>query len=156
MPVYQFEREQVVKTSLDELWDFISSPANLARITPDSMGFHITSGGNSEKMYEGLIISYRIRPIPLFFTTWVTEITHVQEKHYFVDEQRVGPYRLWHHEHLLKPLENGILMKDKVSYVPPLGLLGRIANALFIKKKLIQIFDYREKAIREIFNRSIT
>lgn len=156
MAIYQFERKQVVKASMDELWDFVASPANLARITPDYMGFHITSGIIPKKMYKGMIISYRIKPFPLFSATWVTEITHVEEKYYFVDEQRIGPYRLWHHEHWLNPVEKGILMIDKVSYVPPLGLLGRFANALFIKKKLKQIFDYREKAILQIFENSIT
>lgn len=152
MPFYQFERQQIVKTSIEELWNFIATPANLTRITPEHMGFQVTSGTVPDKMYNGLIISYKVKPFPLFSTTWVTEITQIKEKHYFVDEQRIGPYKLWHHEHWLEPVKNGILMIDKVSYVPPLWIIGGMANTLFIRNKLKQIFDYRENAINQIFN----
>ena len=152
MAFYQFKRTQLVQASLEELWDFISSPANLSKITPENMGFKITSGGLPDKMYPGMIISYRVRPLPFFSTTWVTEITHVSNLKYFVDEQRVGPYSMWHHEHILEPKENGILMTDIVSYAPPLGFLGRIANSLIIKNRLAHIFDFRTKAVEKIFH----
>ena len=99
-----------------------------------------------------MMISYKVKPIPGFKMTWVTEITHVKEGKYFVDEQRVGPYSVWHHEHHLEPLQEGVVMIDVISYKPPFGFLGRIANTLFIKNQLNRIFSYREKAINEIFN----
>jgi ligand-binding SRPBCC domain-containing protein len=113
------------------------------------MGFNITSKNNSEKMYEGMIISYLVSPILGLKTKWVTEITHVRDKKYFVDEQRVGPYSLWHHQHIIEPIANGVSMKDIVSYEPPFGFLGAIANTLMIKGKLNEIFDYRTKAIEK-------
>ena len=149
MPLYQFRKQQKVRTNIDELWSFISSPANLKEITPDYMGFDITSEDLPEKMYPGMIISYVVKPLLGIKTTWVTEITQVRDKEYFVDEQRVGPYTIWHHQHLIEPIENGVLMTDIVSYKPPLGFLGAIANSLLIKNKLNEIFDYRTQAIEK-------
>ena len=151
MGFYQFKREQHINQPLDLLWEFISSPRNLKKITPDYMGFDITSKDLPEKMYQGMIISYKVKPIFNIPTTWVTEITHVNEKQYFVDEQRIGPYKLWHHQHFLQETANGTLMTDILSYEPPFSVLGDIANALFIKNKLKKIFDYREKALIELF-----
>lgn len=151
MPFYQFRQEQLVKATLDETWDFISSPANLKEITPDYMGFDITSGELPEKMYPGMIISYRVKPLLGIPTTWVTEITQVKEKEYFVDEQRVGPYAIWHHEHKIRPGKDGTIMEDLISYLPPFGILGGLANALFIRKKIKEIFEYREKALEKRF-----
>ena len=151
MAFYQFRQEQLIPASIDEVWDFISSPANLKEITPDYMGFDITSGDLPEKMYEGMIISYKVAPVLGIKTTWVTEITHIRDKEYFVDEQRVGPYALWHHQHFIEPQNEGVLMKDIVSYAPPFGILGAIANTLMIRKKLKEIFDYRTIAIERKF-----
>jgi ligand-binding SRPBCC domain-containing protein len=151
MAFYQFRKTQVVNASLDEVWDFISSPGNLKEITPDYMGFDITSEGLPEKMYEGMIISYMVSPLLGIKTTWVTEITKIKDKHYFVDEQRVGPYKIWHHQHIIEPCKEGVLMTDIVSYSPPLGFLGRLANSLFISKKLNEVFDYRVKAVDKKF-----
>lgn len=152
MAFYQKYQEQIIPSSLDELWDFISSPKNLKEITPDYMGFDITSKNTPEKMYPGLIISYIVKPVAGIKTTWVTEITQVKDKTYFVDEQRIGPYKLWHHQHILEPLDNGtVLMKDIVSYSPPLGFLGAIANRFLIKKKLNEIFAYRTTALEKRF-----
>lgn len=151
MGFYQFKREQTIHVPLHELWQFISNPANLKKITPDEMGFDILTENLPDKMYQGMIIAYLVSPLPFFKTTWVTEITHCREGAYFVDEQRVGPYRLWHHQHILEAIdEDNTLMKDIVSYQPPFGFLGRIANRLIIEQKLEEIFDYREKAIEEI------
>ncbi len=152
MSFYQFYREQEVHTSLDEIWNFISSPKNLKEITPDYMGFDITSKNLPEKMYEGMIISYKVTPLLGIKTTWVTEITHIKEKSFFVDEQRVGPYSLWHHQHHIEPSKNGVLMKDIVSYEPPFGIFGALANSLFIKKKLNEIFDYRKKVLENKYS----
>jgi ligand-binding SRPBCC domain-containing protein len=151
MPVYQFYREQVIPASRTEVWDFISSPENLKKITPPEMGFDITTPHLSEKMYPGMIISYKVKPLPGIKTNWLTEITQVREMDYFVDEQRVGPYRIWHHQHILEDHEKGILMKDLVTYLPPLGFLGAIANSLMIRGKLEEIFAFREKAVIDIF-----
>ncbi len=153
MPLYQFKKEQKVNTSLEELWNFISSPANLKEITPDYMGFNITSQDIPDKMYAGMIISYKVSPLFGINTTWVTEITQVRDQQYFVDEQRVGPYTIWHHQHILEPISNGVLMKDIVSYKPPFGFLGAIANSLIIKSKLNEIFDYRTIAVEKRFGR---
>ncbi|MEZ4936462.1 MAG: SRPBCC family protein [Crocinitomicaceae bacterium] len=152
MAFYQFKREQFLNASIEEVWDFISSPKNLKEITPDSMGFDITSEALPDKMYEGMIISYKVKPLLGIPTTWVTEITHVQDLHYFVDEQRIGPYKMWHHEHFLEEKDGGVVMKDIISYQPPFGFLGRIANALLIKSKLGSIFDYRFKVLEQKYN----
>ena len=151
MAFYQFQKRQKIRTSIDEIWEFIASPANLKEITPDYMGFDITTKGLPEKMYAGMIISYEVRPLLGIKTTWVTEISQVIDKRYFVDEQRVGPYSLWHHQHIIEPLEDGVLMTDIVSYQPPFGFLGAIANKLIIKSKLNEIFDFRTKAIEKRF-----
>ncbi|MDL5514190.1 SRPBCC family protein [Arenibacter sp. M-2] len=151
MGFYQFKRTQEIKTSVDEIWKFISNPSNLKLITPDYMGFDITSEDIPSQMYEGMIISYKVSPLLGIKTTWVTEITHLKKNSYFVDEQRVGPYRIWHHQHIVKPITNGALMTDIVSYQPPLGFLGSIANELIIKGKLQEIFEYRTNALEEIF-----
>ena len=149
MGFYQFKREQKVNSTLEEIWDFISSPRNLKEITPDYMGFDITTENLPEKMYPGMMISYTVTPLLGIKSTWVTEITQVKDKAYFVDEQRLGPYTIWHHEHFIEPIEGGVLMKDIVSYKPPFGFLGSIANTLVIKKKLNEIFNYRTKSLDE-------
>jgi ligand-binding SRPBCC domain-containing protein len=151
MAFYQFQKEQFIKTSIKDIWDFISSPQNLKKITPKNMGFDIRTPNLPDKIYEGMIISYTVRPLLGIPTNWVTEITHIRDKSYFVDEQRVGPYKLWHHQHIIIPKKNGVLMKDIVSYQPPFGLLGNVANALVIKNKLNEIFDFRTKELERIF-----
>jgi ligand-binding SRPBCC domain-containing protein len=144
---YQLYRRQYLPVTIEKLWDFISSPANLKQITPPDMGFDITTPVVPDKMYAGMIISYTVRPFAGLKTTWVTEITHVDEMKYFVDEQRIGPYALWHHQHILEPYDGGVMMTDIVTYRPPFGILGRIANTIFIRDRLEHIFAYREKAM---------
>lgn len=151
MAFYQFKTEQKVNAPIEEVWDFISSPANLKEITPDYMGFDITSGHLSDKMYEGMIITYKVSPLLGIKTDWMTEITHIREMEYFVDEQRIGPYKLWHHQHHISPIEGGVLMKDIVTYAPPFGLIGAVANRIVIKNKLEEIFNYRFKAVESKF-----
>jgi len=153
MAFYQLKTEQKIPASIEEVWDFISSPENLKKITPDYMGFDITSGDLPEKMYPGMIISYRVSPLLGIKMTWVTEITHVLEGKYFVDEQRIGPYTMWHHEHKLEEIKGGVIMHDIVSYKPPLGFLGAIANSLLIKKQLKKIFEYRFAAVEQRFGK---
>ncbi len=151
MAVYQFITKQFLPVPLEQVWDFIASPKNLKVITPPYMGFDITSENGDERMYEGMIISYKVSPVLGIKTTWVTEITKVKPFHYFIDEQRVGPYRMWHHQHFLEKVEEGTLMRDIVTYQPPLGFLGALANSVFIRKKLQGIFDFRAEALERIF-----
>lgn len=153
MGIYQIHEELEVASSLEEVWDFISSPSNLKEITPDYMGFEITSPGLPHKIYPGLMISYRVRPVLGIKMNWLTEITQVREPYYFVDEQRAGPYALWHHEHSLESTEKGVLMIDLVTYRLPAGPLGTLAHGLFIKKQLRGIFQYRELALVKQFGR---
>lgn len=152
MAFYQFHQEQILNTSIEELWDFISSPQNLKKITPDYMGFDIRLKDLADKIYEGMIISYAVKPIFGIRINWVTEITHVRDKEYFVDEQRVGPYSFWHHQHIITEKGKNVLMKDIVSYKPPFGLLGSISNKLVIQKKLSEIFGYRTSILEKIFH----
>lgn len=152
MSFTQIHREQLVKTDINTLWDFMSSPKNLETITPESMMFKITSKNKDEKMYPGMIITYIVSPLLKIKLTWMTEITQVKEKSFFIDEQRLGPYTMWHHQHIFKQTEEGILMKDIITYIPPFGIIGKIANFLFIKNKVNQIFDYRNKKIDSLFN----
>lgn len=115
------------------------------------MGFDITSGDPPDEMYPGMIISYKVRPLAGIKMTWVTEITHIEQGRFFIDEQRVGPYAMWHHEHHLEEVDGGVMMRDIVSYRPPLGILGALANRVLIRKQLKNIFDFRFSAIDDIF-----
>lgn len=149
--LYRINFKQNIPATIDKVWDFISSPHNLKLITPPHMGFKIISEMDSEKMYPGQIIAYKVSPVAGIKLTWVTEITHVKEQEYFVDEQRFGPYTLWHHKHFIRPIKNGVEMTDIVDYKIPFGFVGDIANSVFIKKQLQTIFDYRFKKVVEIF-----
>lgn len=151
MGVYQFRRQQLFFQDQTTLWNFISDPKNLKKITPDYMGFDILSDQLPDEMYEGMIIRYKVSPVFGIKTTWVTEITHVTPGSYFIDEQRVGPYALWHHQHFLESTPDGTLMTDIVTYQPPFGFLGSLANELLIKRKLNEIFAYRQKALNTLF-----
>ncbi len=150
MACYQLIQSQKIPATRQAVWDFISNPANLKLITPDYMGFNITSG-IPDKMYAGMIITYIVTPILGIPVKWMTEISQVKEGEYFVDEQRMGPYTFWHHQHKLESIEKGVLMTDMVTYIPPLGILGALANKLFIKNQLQQIFTYRTNAIEKKF-----
>jgi len=144
---------QLLKSDMNTVWEFMSSPMNLAKITPSYMQFNILSDKKDLKeMYPGQLIEYTVTPLLGFKMYWATEITHVQHKQYFVDEQRFGPYKLWHHKHFLKEVPGGIEMTDIVHYKLPLGFIGRMANRLFIQHKVKEIFDYRYKKLEELFN----
>lgn len=149
--LYTFIIVQHLQASMNEVWDFISSPHNLKVITPPAMSFKIKSKEPIEKMYSGQIIYYELKPMAGFAMDWVTEITHVKEKEYFVDEQRFGPYSFWHHQHFIKPSVEGVEMTDIVHYKIPFGIFGDMANTLFVKKKLTEIFEYRFKKLNELF-----
>lgn len=153
MPFYQFTQTQKIPASLEVVWNFISSPNNLKEITPDYLSFKVTSNSSSDKMYAGMIITYIVKPILNIPLKWMTEITHVKDKEYFVDEQRVGPYKLWHHQHKIEAIEGGVLMTDIVTYIPPFGFIGTLANKLIIKKQLQEIFNYRTIALEKRFGK---
>ena len=148
--MYQLKRTQFIKAEMAEAWNFFSSPKNLQVITPPYLGFQI-QGELPEKMYPGLFISYKVSPILGIKLNWTTEITHVNEPHYFVDEQRVGPYTIWHHEHHFLQKEDGIEMTDIVSYKLPFGFLGRLVQPFLVAPKLNEIFAFRFKKVDELF-----
>lgn len=150
--MYQLKRTQIVRTDLATCWSFFCSPLNLEKITPSNMGFVVKTELPTE-MYEGLMIEYTVKPILGIPMTWVTEIKTVKDQLFFVDEQRIGPYKIWHHEHHFKTCPEGVEMTDIVSYVLPLGILGKIGHALFVRKKLKEIFDFRFEAVEKLFNR---
>lgn len=150
MKIYTLQAKQKLPITIDEAWAFLSNPKNLKVITPDYMGFDILSG--SEKpMFAGQIIEYIVTPILGIKTKWVTEITHVVDREYFVDEQRFGPYSLWHHKHFIKEIDGGIKMEDLLHYKLPFGILGKLVHPLLVKPKLDEIFEYRKNKLHELF-----
>jgi ligand-binding SRPBCC domain-containing protein len=153
MSVYVLKRTQKLPIDIETAWDFFCKPDNLKEMTPSYMGFEILSNSGSERMYAGQIITYHVRPIlgiPLF---WMTEITQVKDKEYFVDEQRTGPYKMWHHTHFFRAINGGVEMTDIVHYQLPLGFLGRIVNTLFVKNQLSEIYDFRFKSMEQKFGK---
>ncbi len=152
MKLYQIKTEQKLPISIEKAWDFFSDPKNLKDITPGEMGFEIISGAD-ESIYPGQIIQYNVSPIFGIKLRWVTEITHVVKNKYFVDEQRFGPYSLWHHKHFFKKIKGGILMEDVVDYKIPLGWMGQLAHFVFVKNKLNKIFKYRENKLVKLFGK---
>lgn len=156
MAVYSFEQLQYLPCGLERAWNFFSDPANLPLITPENMQFRIISKGASasrERIYAGQLIEYRLRPLPFMRVYWMTEITHVVEGRYFIDEQRRGPYRLWHHQHHFREVAGGVEMRDIVHYQLPLGVLGVVAHRLLVAGRLEEIFAYRRKKVEEIFGK---
>ena len=152
MPVHTLERTQIIPATLTTAWEFFSSPRNLEKITPSSLGFQILSE-LPPKMYPGMMIRYRVSPLFGIPMTWVTEITHVDEGRFFMDEQRVGPYRMWHHEHHFRDLGGGrIEMFDRVTYQLPFGWLSESVHTLVVKPQIEGIFAYREKVVNSLFN----
>lgn len=153
MAAHSIKTIQKIPISMDNAWDFFSNPANLQAITPNNMGFKVVSKHQGDKMYAGQIIEYTVKPvlgIPLY---WMTEITQVKDKEYFIDEQRFGPYKLWHHQHHFKAIEGGVEMTDIVHYKNPMWIFGKMANAFFVKRKLKEIFAYRFQKTEEIFGK---
>lgn len=148
--IYTLMAKQELPLKIEEAWKFFSTPENLVLITPPHMEFVITSG-KATKMYSGQIISYKVSPVSGIKTNWITEITQVEQGKFFVDEQRFGPYRMWHHEHHFTESEKGIIMFDKVSYKLPFGFIGRLAHLIFVRKQLESIFQFREHKLTELF-----
>lgn len=150
MKIYTLHKKQNLKTTVNEAWEFLSSPQNLKTITPDYMGFNILSGAD-RPMYAGQIIEYIVTPVLGIKTKWVTEITHVIDKHYFVDEQRFGPYALWHHKHFIKEINGGVEMEDIIHYKVPFGIIGQLVQPILVKPKLEEIFNYRTEKLDALF-----
>jgi ligand-binding SRPBCC domain-containing protein len=150
--VHVLQQVQRLPISLEEAWQFFSQPKNLAVITPEKLNLKFTNEVYGEEIYPGQVITYKIKPllgIPLF---WMTEITHVDRLKFFVDEQRKGPYSLWHHQHHFKPIADGVEMTDIIHYSIPFGPLGNIGLPI-VKKQLHQIFSYRKQKVEELFGK---
>lgn len=150
MKIHTLHSKQNLPISVSEAWSFFSNPENLKVITPDYMGFHIRSGAD-RPMYVGQIIEYIVTPLFGIKTKWITEITHFVDQKYFVDEQRFGPYSLWHHKHFLKEIDGGVEMEDLLHYKLPFGFLGQLAHPFLVKPKLNEIFEYRKNKLIELF-----
>jgi ligand-binding SRPBCC domain-containing protein len=153
MIVYHLKQSQTLPVDREVLWEFISVPQNLNKITPPDMAFEII-GESPEKTYTGLLLEYRVKVPLLGWSTWLTEIKYVQEGVSFMDEQRVGPYKLWLHTHKLEDVDGGTRMTDDIRYIVPFGPIGWIANVLFVGRTLRRIFDYRRVKMEEIFGKA--
>ncbi|ARS43006.1 hypothetical protein CA265_14960 [Sphingobacteriaceae bacterium GW460-11-11-14-LB5] len=139
---------------MDTAWDFFSSPMNLAEITPQDMTFDVTSPNMvNTKMYPGLIITYKVSPLLGIKLNWVTEITHVKDKEYFIDEQRFGPFAFWHHQHHFEKVDGGVLMHDILHYSIGWGPIGLMANAIIVNNKINEIFKFRSQKVQELFGK---
>ncbi len=153
MKLHHHRYEQFLPISLDEAWNFFSRPENLNEITPPKMKFEILTE-DIPRMYTGQIIQYNVTPFPLVKMGWVTEITHVEDKKMFVDEQRFGPYSFWHHQHIFEEQNGGVLMTDILHYRVPLAIVGKLVNALFIQSKVKGIFEYRNLMLENNFGKT--
>ena len=152
MKIYRLHKKQNLPITKEQAWKFLSSPENLKTITPDYMGFNILSGAD-RPMYAGQIIQYIVTPVLGIKTKWVTEITHVVDGEYFVDEQRFGPYSLWHHKHFIKEINGGVEMEDIIDYKIPMGIFGQLAHPILVKPKLEEIFNYRKEKLETLFGK---
>jgi ligand-binding SRPBCC domain-containing protein len=151
MLLEKLERLQTLPITLPDAWRFFSRPDNLATITPPWLGFKVTSPP-VETMYPGMIITYTITPLVRLTLSWVTEITHCEEPAFFVDEQRIGPYRFWHHQHHFREVADGVEVRDLVHYQLPLGLIGSVVSPL-VRRRLEEIFDYRHEVVQAFFQK---
>jgi ligand-binding SRPBCC domain-containing protein len=153
MAVYSIKAIQKIPISVDEAWDFFSHPKNLAKMTPEKLNLKFVNELYGDEMYAGQVMEYKVKPILGIPMYWMTEITHVQPKQFFVDEQRFGPYSMWHHQHHFKTLDGGVEMTDLIHYKIPGWFLGDMANSLFVRKQLKNIFSYRFQKVEEMFGK---
>lgn len=154
MKIYKRRFEQLVKADIDTVWDFFSRPENLNVLTPKDMKFEIITELHDVEMYPGMMIEYKVSPFSGISMDWLTEITQVRKHEFFIDEQRNGPYKLWHHQHHFAQIEHGVKMTDILHYAIPLGILGKIANSIMVSKRIDDIFEYRFEAVENLFNRT--
>ena len=155
MKIHTLTRSQWLPIPLDVAWAFFSNPANLSTITPPWLGLDVTCD-LPKMIYPGMLATYTIQVIPIPFlksacVPWVTEITHLRELEYFIDEQRFGPYRFWQHQHHFSAVDGGVEIKDRVTYALPVGVFGQIAHGFFVRRQLEEVFNYRERALKEFF-----
>jgi ligand-binding SRPBCC domain-containing protein len=153
MKIYNLKRVQFLPVPLTEAWDFFSTPKNLSKITPVHMGFKILYMSGGDKAYAGQLIRYKVNVLPGIAVHWVTEITQVKEPHHFIDEQRFGPYALWHHQHHLKEVPGGVEMTDEVNYAIGYGFIGRLAHWLFVGNEVNRIFNHRYTVLEQYFKK---
>ena len=151
MKQYELNQSQWIPIGIEEAWSFFSRPENLQKITPRKMNFNILTKNLPEEIYSGLLIEYKVSPVLGIPLNWITRIEDVEKPYRFTDTQLKGPYKLWHHTHLFEEKDGGTLMRDKVLYKLPLGPIGRFAHWLFVKNQLTHIFEYRRKALKDIF-----
>jgi ligand-binding SRPBCC domain-containing protein len=151
--MYSLKTVQNIPVPVAQAWKFFSDPANLARITPQRMRFRVVSHHHGSEMYPGQIIEYKVTPLFGLTTNWMTEITHVQHEKFFVDEQRYGPYKMWHHQHHFRSIEGGTEMTDIVHYKIPFWIAGRLANHFLVKKELKKVFAHRYSTIEALFGK---
>lgn len=152
MAVHTLQTKQIIRASMAEAWAFFSNPRNLAKITPPQLGFEVLTQDLPPQIYTGMMIAYRVRPLLGLPMTWLSEITLVEDGVRFIDEQRVGPYAVWHHEHVFHDLGDGrVEMRDKATYALPFAPLGDLAHAWLVKPQLDRIFTFREQAVRGLF-----
>ena len=153
MKVYKKEWEQIIPVSIQEIWDFFSRPENLNELTPQDLNFKILSDLSQKEMYRGIIIQYKVSPFAGISFNWVTEITQIEKHKYFIDEQRFGPYRFWHHQHHFFTHPDGIRMYDLLHYSLPLGIMGQLIHGMLIDERIDNIFSYRQGVIEEKFGK---
>jgi ligand-binding SRPBCC domain-containing protein len=153
MKIYHLKRTQFLPISIQQAWDFFSSPNNLAVITPAHMKFKVLYMSGGDKMYAGQIIRYKVNVLPWLRLNWMTEITQVNEPYHFIDEQRFGPYSLWHHQHHFREVNGGVEMTDELNYAIPYGIIGQLAKSIFVEREVNAIFDFRYKILEKHFNR---
>lgn len=153
LKLYRIRRTQILPTTIESAWEFFSSPLNLPGITPPWLNLEVVSPDTGE-MFPGMVICYRVTPLAGIPLTWITEITHFEKHRYFVDEQRFGPYRFWHHQHFFMPVGRGVEITDTVHYGFAFGPFGRLAHALIIRQKLAEIFDFRHNRLKALFHDS--
>jgi ligand-binding SRPBCC domain-containing protein len=149
-PILQMRQVQCLPVPVSEAWKFFANPHNLFAITPAHLNLKVTNELEGDEIYPGQIITYKIRPLLRVPLSWMTEITHVEPEKLFVDEQRKGPYALWHHQHHFKAVDGGTEMTDIVHYRMPFGVFGRLGLPV-VKKELRDLFAYRRKKIGELF-----
>ena len=153
MRIYNLTQKQFLPISIAEAWAFFSTPKNLAKITPEHMGFKILYISGGDKAYAGQLIRYHVSVLPGIKMHWVTEITQVKEPLHFIDEQRFGPYALWHHQHHFKEVLGGVEMTDEVNYAIGWGPLGWLAHLLFVGREVNRIFEHRYAVLEQYFKK---
>ena len=151
MRTFHFKQTQIVNADIDTVWSFFSSPRNLSKITPPSMNFEIIDIGGTEEMQNGQLIQYKVSPFPFLRVSWITEISYVQPKIFFADNQKKGPFSMWYHQHTFTPMVGGVEMTDHVTYAISFGIFGEFVNWLAVRHRVHKIFEYRRQQIELIF-----